>query len=79
MIRYLKENPTAFDPETITLLCGALDDAWRVFEANKTAFKVDGHTDDARQALAKHIVSLAKQGNRDRQRLIAGALSRLKL
>jgi hypothetical protein len=79
MIRYLKENSIAFDPQTISLLSGVLDDAWRVVEANKTTFRIDGHADDARQALARHIINMARQGNRDRQRLIEGALSRLRL
>jgi hypothetical protein len=79
MIRYLRENPAAFDPDTIHILSGALDDAWQVVEANKAAFKVDGNPDGARQALAKQIVDMAKQGERDRQRLIEGALARFKL
>jgi len=76
---YLKNHPAAFDPDTISILISALDDAWRVVEANKVAFKIDGHADGARQALAKHLVDMARQGERDRQRLIAGALTRLKL
>jgi hypothetical protein len=42
MLRYLKDNPTAFDPEAISIVSGALDDAWQVVEANKTAFRIDG-------------------------------------
>jgi hypothetical protein len=79
MLRYLRDNPTAFDPDTISILSAALDDAWGVVEANKTAFKVDGNADGARQALAKEIVDMAKQGERDRKRLIEGALARLTL
>jgi len=79
MLRYLKDNPAAFDSDTISILSGALDDAWQVVEANKPAFKVDGNADGARQTLAKHIVDMAKQGERDRQRLIEDALARLKL
>jgi hypothetical protein len=48
-------------------------------ETNKAAYKVDGHAEGARNALAKHIVDLAKQGERDSQRLIEGALARLRL
>jgi hypothetical protein len=45
-----------------------------VVEAIKAAFKIDGGIPrSARQALAKHIVNMAKQGERDRQRLIEGA------
>jgi hypothetical protein len=49
-----------------------------VVEANKAAFKVDGDADGARQMLAKRIVDMAKH-ERDRQRLIEGALAQLKL
>jgi hypothetical protein len=79
MIRYLKDHPEAFDPDTIQLLSGALDDAWRVVQTDKRAFRINGNTDGARQTLAKHLVAMAKQGERDRQRLIEGALIRLKL
>jgi hypothetical protein len=79
MIRYLKDHPTGSTPDTISILSGALDDAWQVVEANKTVFRIDGHADGARQTLAKYIVDMAKQGERDRQRLIEGALVRLKL
>jgi hypothetical protein len=79
MLRYLKDDPAAFDPEAISILSGALDDAWQVVEANKAALRMDGHPEAARNALAKHIVDMAKQGERDRQRLIEGALARLKL
>jgi hypothetical protein len=68
----------AIDPDTIHILSGALEDAWRVVKANKPAFKIDGNGDDARQMLAKHIVDMAKQGERDRQHLIEGALTQLK-
>jgi hypothetical protein len=78
MRQYLKDHPTAFDPETIAILSAALDDAWEVIEANP-AFKIDGHAESARNALAKHIVDMAKQGERDRPGLTEGALARLRL
>jgi hypothetical protein len=77
--QYFTNHSAAFDPETISILSDALDDAWQVVQANKTAFGIDGHPEGARQALAKHIIELAKQGERDRQRLIEGALAALKL
>jgi len=79
MLRYLKDDRAVFDPDTVSLLCGALDDAWQVVEANKATFKVDGHAERARTALAKHIVEMAKNGERDRERLMRGALIQLKL
>jgi hypothetical protein len=55
MLWYLKDHPTAFDPETISILSGALDDAWQVVEANKAAFRMDGDTEGARNALASGV------------------------
>jgi hypothetical protein len=79
MVPYLAANPEAFDPESIRLLSGALDDAWRVVQANESKFKINGNAEGARDLLAKHIIDMAKQGELDRQRLIEGALARLKL
>jgi hypothetical protein len=79
MLRYFKDDRAVFDPDTVSLLCGALDDAWQVVKANKATFKVDGHAERARTALAKHIVEMAKNGERDRERLMRGALIELKL
>ena len=78
MIPYLKYHPTAFDPETISLLSGALNDAWRQVDADKAAYKVDGHAEGAREMLARHIVDMAKQGERNPDHLIRGALFRLR-
>jgi hypothetical protein len=79
MLRYLKDHPAVFDPDTVDLLCGALDDAWQIVEANKATFKLDGQAEGARTALAKHIVEMAKNGERNRLRLIEGALTQLLL
>jgi hypothetical protein len=77
--QYLTDHPAAFDPETISILIGALDDAWQMVGADKPAFRMDGHPEGARNALAKHIVDIAKQGERDRQRLMESALAALRL
>ena len=74
MIRYLGKYPEAFDPETILVLGSALDDAWQRVQAGGTPF--DGQAEAARSALAKHIVDVARQGERNRQRLVEGALAR---
>jgi len=79
MIRYLQANPEAFSPETIRILSDALDEAWRQVEIDKITYKVDGNAEGARQALAKHMVEMAKRGELDRQLLVQGALDRLKL
>ena len=77
MIRYLSENPEYFDPETIDVMIRALDEAWERFQAS--GVRLDGLAGAARTALAKQIVDMARQGERDRERLIEGALIRLKL
>jgi hypothetical protein len=77
MLVYLAKHPEAFDPQTITILVEALDIAWATIQASGTQF--DGRDEDAREAIARHIVDLATQGERDRQRLIDGALLRFKL
>jgi hypothetical protein len=79
VLRNLKDDPVVFDSDTVHLLGGALYDAWQVVEANKATFNVDGQAEDARTALAKHIVEMAKNGERDRERLMEGALTQLKL
>jgi hypothetical protein len=80
MLRYLKNHPATFDPDTVRLLCDALDDAWRIVEANLSTFKVDGEAEEGvRAALAKHIVEMAKKGEGDRFRLTEGALTQLML
>jgi hypothetical protein len=79
VFRYLVSHPEAFDPDTISILGAALDGAWERACANQIAFRLDGSGEAARDLLAKHIVDMAKQGERDHQRLIEGALDRLKL
>ena len=79
MLKFLRGQPVAFDPDTLAILGVALDEAWRQVEADKTAFQIDGNAEGARDMLAKHIVNLARQGERDAVRLVQGALCRLKL
>jgi hypothetical protein len=73
---HVSEEPTVFHPETLHILGSALDDAWQRLEVR---VHFNGSGDAVRTILAKHIIAMAKQGERDRQRLIEGALARLKL
>jgi len=72
--QHVKLHPAVFDPGTIHILSDALDDAWQVVQANQSKFKIDGDAEAARTLLAKHIVDMAKNGERDRQCLTEGAL-----
>jgi hypothetical protein len=78
MLRYLSENPEYFDPETLDVMIRALDEAWERFQSSGVRLD-SSQAGAARTALAKHIVDMARQGERDRERLIEGALLRLKL
>jgi hypothetical protein len=74
MLVYLAKHPQVFDPETVTILSEALDSAWATIKASGVKF--DGPDDNVRNAVARHIVNLARLGERDRQRLIDDALRR---
>jgi pyridoxal/pyridoxine/pyridoxamine kinase len=65
-----------FNPETRHILGSALDDAWQRLEVR---VHLNGGGDAIRTILAQHIIAMAEEGERDRQRLIEGALARLKL
>jgi hypothetical protein len=65
----------AFDSETLHILGGAMDEAWRRVKLNH----LNGDANAARTVLASHIFAMARKGERDHQRLIAGALMRLTL
>jgi hypothetical protein len=77
MIPYLSKQPDVFDPDTIRILSGALDDAWRRVLASGAQF--DGQDGAARTVLAKHIVDMAKQGERNHESLVENALIRFRL
>ncbi len=67
----------AFDPETTNLLGAAFDEAWRAFEVSGIRFADEAQVGTTRTILAKSIVLLAKQGERDMRQLVDGALASL--
>jgi hypothetical protein len=71
---HVSEQSTTFNPETLHILGSALDDAWQRLEVR---VHLNGSGDAIRTILAKHIIAMAEEGERDRQRLIEGALARL--
>jgi hypothetical protein len=56
-----------FDPETIAMLRGVLDDAWSRLPA--------GQTNVTRSLLAERILKAARNGERDPVRLRTGAIA----
>jgi len=71
---YIQDNEE-FDPETLDILGGALDEAWQRVKHDH----LNGSAYAARTVLAQHIFAMAKKGERDPQLLINGALMRLTL
>ena len=66
---HLNEQTGAFEP-TLHILGGAMDEAWRRVKLTH----LNGSANAARTVLAEHIFAMARQGERDPQRLIEGAL-----
>ncbi len=63
-----------FDPETIQILVGAFDEAWKTVQASGTYFVSERHVEIARQIMAKNIIDDATRGKRDQHELAQSAL-----
>jgi hypothetical protein len=78
MLRYLpSDTAKVFGPDTVRLLSEALDEAWRSLQTNGVYFTSRGQAEATREKLALRIIEMAKQGERDPQRLCADALERM--
>ena len=58
----------SFDPETVQAMCAAYDKA-------KIELRDSGQPDVVREVIARRILKLAQAGERDANRVCAGALS----
>jgi hypothetical protein len=72
-----------FDPPTCDAMALAFDSAWQKLLVLGSELASSGYAEGAREALAMHIIDLAKQGQRDVNRLrdeavafVLGALQR---
>ena len=61
----------SFNPETVQLLSDAVERALAILESQGQVLDREG----CRLALAKHIVQLAKGGERSPENLVAGAVA----
>jgi hypothetical protein len=61
-----------FYPEEVEVLTAAFDEAWAGLQASP--FAAEDYAPAAREILAKHIITAAQRGERDRRRLTEGAL-----
>jgi len=65
----------AFDPEAVTVLVAAFDDAWKLLQASGAVFASDACAEDTRLTIAKRIIEMARQGESQRRRLRNDALT----
>jgi hypothetical protein len=68
---------SAFGPEVVTVLASALDSAWETVKVLGSPFATDGNATSTRELLAKRIIKMARQGERDRKRLTDDAIAYL--
>jgi hypothetical protein len=65
---------TAFDPETLTVLGNAFENAWSRIEASGDRFARPAYASGTREVIAKYIVGMALRGERDLAKLSDGAV-----
>ena len=71
------EAEGVFDRDAIRLLAGAFDDAWQQLTASGARFADERQKEMAREIIARHIIQLARLGERDQGRLAESALLEL--
>lgn len=64
----------AFDPETISILVTAFEDAWQSVKTSGVTLTTDKRIQTMRESLAKMIIELAEQGERNPHQLRKAAL-----
>jgi hypothetical protein len=64
----------SFDPETLSLLSGAFENAWQRVQASGNQLARPGYADVMREVMAKHILNLAQHGERDEAELSDSAV-----
>jgi hypothetical protein len=63
-----------FDPEVVSILEDAFEDAWRRLQASKAPYGNEEYASAGRAILATHIISAARAGERDPRWLADSAL-----
>jgi hypothetical protein len=70
----LARHNAAFDPETLTVLANAFENAWRRLEASGDRFARPAYAGGTREVIAKYIIEMAQGGERDLIKLSDGAV-----
>jgi hypothetical protein len=63
-----------FDPEIITIVAQALDDAWDKIEKSGSGFARPAYANATREEIAKHMIEVAGRGERDQHILAEDAV-----
>jgi hypothetical protein len=66
---------SSFDPETITLLASAFETAWDTVKKSGSPLAADDQAASTRELLARHIIEMGKNGERDLQQLVNDAIA----
>ena len=64
----------AFDPETIAVLCAALDEAWDRLVRTGSECTRPAYARAMREVVARRIIEMAQRGIRDQKELADGAV-----
>src|SRR5262249_58661083 len=64
----------AFDPETIAVLCAALDEAWDQLLQSGSECTRPAYARAMREVVARRVIDMAQRGIRDQKELSNGAL-----
>jgi hypothetical protein len=72
-----RPDESAFDPEVISTLSDAFEEAWQSLHTSDTTLHLGGQEEQTSEILARCIIELAKLGERDRHRLRDAALAHL--
>ena len=72
ILRLMRGN--SFDPEAISILSEALEDAWLKIEASGSGLARPAYARAMREVLAKHIIEEAQRGRYDRTELSSSAV-----
>jgi hypothetical protein len=67
----------SFDPEQVTILAAAFDDAWETIKRSGSTYASAPYERRAREIIAEHILDLARRGLMDCHRLSAEAVAYL--
>ena len=71
-------NGVVFDPETAKLLSQAVENAWESLKAAGDPLAADARSTSTRTLLAKRVIELGQQGERNLEHLRDQAIARVR-